>query len=229
VSRDFLSRERILEGGIRKMAESKPGVIRLMTDEDRAAWVKRLIDEHPEDDGFWVFGYGSLIWNPAFHFAERERCRVHGYRRSFCMWTLLGRGSEELPGLMLGLEHGGSCTGVVYRIDPEILEVELDIILRRELMSYTYIPTWVKAECEGRTVKAITFVMDREHERYVCNEPEEKMVRHLATASGPLGRNCDYLFDLTENLTKLDFTDHKLTRLEKKVREYQKAHDIDCD
>ncbi len=211
------------------MAESKPGVIRLMTDEDRAAWVKRIIEENSEPNGLWVFGYGSLIWNPAFHFAERLRCRVDGFRRSFCMWTLLGRGSVELPGLMLGLEQGGSCTGVVYRIEPEILEVELDILLRRELMSYTYIPTWVQAECEGRDVRAITFVMDRDHERYVCDEPEEKMVRHLATAVGPLGRNCDYLYDLVETLEELEFSDQELESLAEKVRAYQRAHGIDCD
>lgn len=229
MSRDYLSRERILEGGIRKLAESKPGVIRLMTDEDRAAWVKRLISENPEPEGLWVYGYGSLIWNPAFHFVERLRCHVQGFHRSFCMWTMLGRGSEELPGLMLGLEQGGSSNGVVYRIDPEVLEVELDIILRRELMSYTYIPTWVTAQCEGRKVQAITFVMDPEHERYACNEPEEKMIRILATAAGPLGRNCDYLYDLVETLESLEFKDDTLEDLAEKVREYQQANGIDCD
>lgn len=203
------------------MAEARPGVIRLTTDEERDAWVRRVINDNRESDGVWVFGYGSLIWNPAFHFAERLKCEVEGYHRSFCMWTKLGRGSEEFPGLMLGLETGGSTNGVVYRVAPEQAEMELDILFRRELMSNTYNPTWVTAECEGRTISAITFVMDPEHERYYDGACGDTMVRHLADAVGPLGRNCDYLFQLVEHLSELDYDDPSLRELAAQVRAYQ--------
>lgn len=209
---------------MRQIAEQTPGLMRLMSDEDRDAWVRRVIDEAPGLDAIWVFGYGSLIWNPAFHWCDKIRGEVDGFHRSFCLWTKLGRGSEENPGLMLGLEPGGSCNGLAYRIAEDAVETELDIIFRRELLSYAYLPTWVDVKTENRTIKAITFVMDQDHERYVGEIDEQTMIRHLATAVGPLGRNCDYLYNLVENLDALSYQDAHMTYLAKNVRAWQKEN-----
>lgn len=222
----YLNRDTILEGNMRRIAEAKPGLVRLMTDAERDAWVQRMIDTAPSMDEVWVFGYGSLIWNPAFHFAEKLSGRIHGYHRSFCMWTKLGRGCDENPGLMLGLERGGSSTGVAYRIDASQVHTELDILFRRELLSYAYIPTWVSFASGNRRIQAITMVMDQNHERYCTGQNEETVVRHISTAIGPLGRNCDYLFDLVDHLDELGFNDRKLKTLAKNVRAYQGANNI---
>ena len=87
-----------------------------MTAEEREAQIKNMLAQAPHPDSVWVFGFGSLIWNPAFHFAERRVARIHGFHRKFCLWARAGRGSPESPGLMLSLEAGGSCTGVAYRL-----------------------------------------------------------------------------------------------------------------
>ena len=219
-----LSRQAILDGHIRRLAESRPGAIRLMSDEDRALAVQEALSQAPSPDEVWIFAYGSLIWNPAIHFAEREKVLVDGFHRSFCFWTVLGRGCEENPGLMMGLEPGGSSNGLAYRIDADDLDTEMDILFRRELMSYVYKPTWVDAtlaESPDKTIKVLAFVVDPEHERFCGELDESTLVRHIATASGPLGRNCDYLFQLTEHLRELGFTDEPLLELEARVRSYQ--------
>ena len=219
-----LSRQAILDGHIRRLAESRPGAIRLMSDEDRALAVQEALSQAPSLNDVWIFAYGSLIWNPAIHFAEREKVLVDGFHRSFCFWTVLGRGCEENPGLMMGLEPGGSSNGLAYRIDADDLDTEMDILFRRELMSYVYKPTWVDAtlaESPDKTIKVLAFVVDPEHERFCGELDEPTLVRHIATASGPLGRNCDYLFQLTEHLRELGFTDESLLELEARVRSYQ--------
>ncbi len=196
-----------------------------MSDEDRADSIRQALAQAPSHDDVWIFAYGSLIWNPAIHFADRERVLVNGFHRSFCFWTVLGRGCEDNPGLMMGLEPGGECSGVAYRIDAAVLDTELDILFRRELMSYVYEPTWVDAslaETPEKTIKVLAFVVDPQHERFCGELDEETLVRHIATASGPIGRNCDYLFQLTEHLQELGFADESLLELEAKVRRYQK-------
>jgi cation transport protein ChaC len=226
VSEEPLNRESILNGDMRKLAESQPGLVRLMSDEDRARWIDTTLSQAPSMDQIWVFAYGSLIWNPAFIWAEQFPCTIAGYHRSFCFWTRLGRGCEENPGLMMGLEPGGHCSGVAYRIDASKVDSEIDILFRRELISHAYIPTWVEAReaNSNSTVQAITFVMDPTHERYCGGLDREQSIRHIATAKGPLGRNCDYLFSLVEHLQKLAFTDPELEQLAIDVAAFQHAH-----
>lgn len=219
-----LNRQSILDGHIRRMAESSPGAIRLMTDEDRALSMEKALAQAPSLDEVWIFAYGSLIWNPAIHYADREKVIVEGFHRSFCFWTVLGRGCEDNPGLMMGLEPGGGSNGLAYRIDAADLDVELDILFRRELMSYVYEPTWVDATLADdpqQSMKVLAFVVDPQHERFCGELDDDTLVRHIATARGPLGRNCDYLFQLTEHLTDLGFQDESLLELEAKVRRYQ--------
>src|SRR3546814_9302515 len=112
----------------------------------------------------WLFGYGSLIWNPAFDYAEKRPATVHGLHRRFCLQTHLGRGSRERPGLVLALDRGGSCRGVVLRIAPENVESELDIVWRREMISHSYRPTWVTAQTSDGPVRAIGFAINRSEE-----------------------------------------------------------------
>jgi len=171
----------------------------------------------------WVFGYGSLIWNPAFHFAERRVGRVHGYHRRFCLWVHLGRGSSEQPGLMLGLERGGSCEGVALRIPREAAETELEIIWRREMVSGAYRPHWVTVRGDGPALRAIAFVINHHHPRYAGRVPEEVVVETVAAANGPLGACADYLFNTVEHLQELGIRDHALETLRRRVAAAREA------
>src|SRR5690606_34050044 len=100
MSRYKLTRESILDGSLRASSQALLGPhARFMSDEERARQIEEVIAEAPDADRIWVFGYGSLMWNPAFHFAERRPARIHGYHRQFCLWARAGRGSPDRPGL----------------------------------------------------------------------------------------------------------------------------------
>src|SRR5258708_23940298 len=101
------------------------------------------------------------MWNPAIEFAEQQPCLVEGWRRSFCFWTPLGRGTPELPGLMLALEAGDGCEGIAYRIAPDHVRSELAILWNREMLAGGYPPRWVSTKLrDGRVVPAVTFLVD---------------------------------------------------------------------
>ncbi len=222
-----ISRESLLNGEIQKLAESRPGLINLMPDDVRTKLVQETIDNAPDQSEFRVFAYGSLIWNPAIEIESTYRCSITGYHRSFCFWTVLGRGSQELPGLMMGLESGGTCDGVAYSIAQDKLETELDLLFRREMMSYVYKPTWVKARYEndyGIGNDVLAFVVDPENDRYCTDLDEETLVRSLALAEGPIGKNCDYLYQLVEHLEELGYEDPEMTALADKVRKFQETY-----
>jgi len=219
-----INRESLLNGEMRKLVESRPGAVEIMSDAVREQLVADTIAAAPEQDSFRVFAYGSLIWNPAIEFESRHRCTIEGYHRSFCFWTVLGRGSEDCPGLMMGLEPGGHCDGIAYSIAPDQLQSELDILFRREMISNVYKPTWVTAsylDTPGISDQLLTFVIDPENDRF-CGQLEENIiVDTLSKAVGPLGRNCDYLYQLVEHLDELGFEDPVMTGLAKKVRQHQ--------
>lgn len=219
-----ISRESLLNGDIHKLAASRPGQIALMPQDVREKLVRDTISNAPDKAEFRIFAYGSLIWNPAIEIESTYRCSISGYHRSFCFWTVLGRGCADQPGLMMGLESGGSCDGVAYSIARDKLETELDILFRRELLSYIYKPTWVKASFENAPntgTEVLAFVVDSEHDRYCGDLDEDTMVKSLAVAEGPLGKNRDYLYQLVEHLQELGYEEPELTELAAKVKAYQ--------
>lgn len=168
----LLTREALLDGSAREYILRNSEMRRLvLPDADREASLRATLKEAPAGGDVWVFGYGSLIWNPAFHFVEKRTARIHGYHRRFCLWTPLWRGSAENPGLMLGLERGGACSGVMFRIAQEAVDSELDILWRREMFTGAYRPTWVSVRSHGEPFPAITFVINRDNSRYAGRSP----------------------------------------------------------
>lgn len=219
-----LTRESILAGTLRASATQLlgPGT-KFMTDEERTRQIGEMLARAPDPERVWVFGFGSLIWNPAFHYAERRTAHVHGFHRQFCLWAKAGRGSPERPGLMLAIERGGSCHGVAYRIAPESVRSELDVLWRREMLTGAYRPVWVAARTPQGIAHAITFAANRSHERYVRGLDVHETARLLDTGAGPLGTCCDYLFDTVEHLRALGIRDKRLEVLERHVRERRAA------
>lgn len=220
-----ITRESILNGTIRRLVEQSGDDGRLMTDQERELIVEKMIETAPSRDSIWIFGYGSLIWNPAVHFTEKLQGKVHGYHRRFCLWSTIGRGSPSKPGLMLGLERGGSCNGIFYRIDRREIRSELDIVFRRELITAAYRPTWVSAHISDKSpFRAIAFVINRDHNRYAGALDDETVIQTIAEAKGTLGSCSDYLYETVLQLDNLGMPDRRLASIARHVR--QRKHEL---
>ncbi len=216
----LITRESLLDGSHHARVRAGQGPnVRFMTDEERSAHVAQILARAPRPGRIWIFGYGSLMWNPAFHYVERRTARVYGFHRQFCLWARGGRGSPERPGLMLSLESGGSCAGVAYRIAPEAATAELDVVWRREMASWSYRPLWVTAHTGRGPEPAIVFAVNRSHERYVPGLDTETIARYLATGAGLNGSCREYLFDTAEHLLELGIRDRRMEMLAHRVRE----------
>jgi cation transport protein ChaC len=189
----------------------------MMSEAELEASIAATLAARPGSVPVWLFGYGSLIWNPAFHFVERRVGIIHGFHRRFCLWTHLGRGTPERPGLTLGLDRGGACRGVLFRIAEREVASELGIVWRREMVSGAYQPRWVEAASESGPVRAIAFVINHAHPRYAGLLPEARVIETIAAAAGRLGPCADYLFNTVAHLDALGIEDRPMRRLRKRV------------
>ena len=194
-----LTRDQIKNGDVRKMIADLGITMRLLSDDELAASRAATLAGADLSGGVWLFGYGSLIWNPAFHFTDRLTGTVFGHHRRFCLWTHLGRGCPDRPGLVLGLERGGSCRGVAFHIGPDAVEEELTIVWRREMLSGAYVPRWVDVHTALGAVRAITFVINHAHERYARFLPDDHVAEVIAAAEGFLGPCADYLINTVDH------------------------------
>lgn len=212
-----LTRESILSGHVAAMVRTVDPSVEILSDRALRQSRDALLADHGGGD-LWVFAYGSLIWNPAFHHAERRAARLHGYHRRFCLRTELGRGSPGRPGLMLALEAGGSCTGMAYRISAAEVEQESLILWKREMIVGSYEPRWVVVDGAGPDRRAITFVMNKTHPMYAGRLSRAEIVDTLATSQGMLGRGCDYIYNLVDALASAGIQDRALVSIASAVR-----------
>ena len=157
-----LKREDILQGHIEEFAmeAERLGLFQRMTPLERQQSKQEILSILPKGQDVWLFGYGSLMWNPIIHYVERRPGHIFGFHRSYCLRTSVGRGTPEQPGLTLGLERGGSCRGLLFRISGKIAEDELDFVWNREMISRAYMPRLMNAYTKDGTVRAITFVIN---------------------------------------------------------------------
>jgi cation transport protein ChaC len=212
-----LTRESIQSGLVHKLIAEHGLEMRVLSADELAASRRKALAGADLSAGAWLFGYGSLIWNPAFHFTGRLTGRIWGYHRRFCLWTHLGRGRPERPGLVLGLERGGCCQGVAFHIAPGSVEEELEIVWRREMLSGAYLPRWVDVQTAAGKVRAIAFVINPAHERYAQLLSDDEIAQVIATASGWLGPCADYLVNTVDHLRALGIHDCPLERLRARV------------
>ncbi|MCC5974533.1 MAG: gamma-glutamylcyclotransferase [Rubellimicrobium sp.] len=169
---------------------------------------------------FWVFGYGSLLWNPGFAPIETVAARADGWHRSFCMLSIHHRGTEDDPGLVLALDAapGASCAGLAMRVPASGSAGVLAMLRARELVSSAYLERHLPVElADGRMVTALSYVIDPDHRQYCRFEPEVQ-ARMIARAHGGRGPNADYLFNTAAHLRALALQDPELDRLEVMVR-----------
>ena len=168
----------------------------------------------------WVFGYGSLIWNPEFPVAERRIARASGWHRSFCMRSIHHRGTETAPGLVLALDAapGAVCDGVAFRVEPGTEAETLAALRERELISSAYLEREVTLDlAEGGQVRALAYVIDPAHVQYCGGLPLEEQARIIADAVGGRGPNRDYLFATAQHLADLGIADTDLEWLAARV------------
>lgn len=168
----------------------------------------------------WVFGYGSLLWDPGFTPVRKVKACLKDYHRSFCMLSIHHRGSEEDPGLVLALDtqDGGQCTGVAF----QVAEAEEDAVLaqlrERELISSAYYEDTVNLTCDsGEVIPALAYIINRDHVQY-CQFDLEKQAQIIAQAVGGRGPNTEYLFNTSEHLTDLNIKDADMEWLVQRVR-----------
>ncbi len=172
----------------------------------------------------WVFGYGSLMWEPGFGWAERRMARLEGFHRSFCMWSIHHRGTPERPGLVLALDAqaGAACDGVAYRVPAPEAAAVTDYLRDRELVSSAYLETrQTVALAGGAQVAALTFIVDTTHSQYCAGLALERQAQVIAAATGGRGPNPDYLWNTVAHLAELGIRDADLEWLDARVRALQ--------
>lgn len=169
----------------------------------------------------WVFGYGSLLWNPGFEPVEKVTAVLADYHRSFCMLSIHHRGTVEKPGLVLALDAspGAICTGVALRVDPPEEDRVLSYLRDRELVSSAYYEERVPLTlADGRVVQALGYIIDPDHEQY-CRFDLEQQAQMIARSAGGRGPNPEYLFNTAAHLAKMGIRDPDMEWLVSRVRE----------
>ena len=161
---------------------------------------------------FWVFGYGSLMWNPGFAYVAAEPALIHGYHRALCVLSHIYRGTQDVPGLVLGLDRGGSCHGVAFRVDEAEWPVALAYLRAREQVTMVYVETDVPARLlrTGETVNALTYVVDRGHQQYARHLSEDQLVTMVRNGVGKAGSCRDYVISTADHLRSLNIEDRHL-------------------
>ena len=172
-----------------------------------------------EGEDLWVYAYGPLMWDPSFHFSELRLASLEGYARRFSYRSSLGRGTPELPGLMLTLEKApGRCHGLAFRIDAALAEAESRILWRREMLRGGYVPTLAPVATTHGEVAAVVFACNVAHPDYLGNLPLAEKAAVIARAAGFNGSNRAYLEHLASLLHCVQAEDEYVTQLLDQVR-----------
>lgn len=195
-----------------------------LTDDELGPGLTQALARRPKaGESLWVFGYGSLIWQPEFAFTERRIGTVRGYHRRFCLLQRRFRGSVERPGLVLALDRGGLCRGVAFRLADDDPHATLLPVWRREMRGNGYLGRWVTVETDQGPVTALTFVVNRASDRYTGRLTEPEIADRIATGAGHLGPSAEYLFRTAEACAREGILDLHLWTLQALVAERLEA------
>ena len=157
-----ITRDTLQSWRVALLARDRDGAEARIAAEDQLLESRRLIISDNDDvSDLWVFGYGSLIYNPIIEHSQRAIASIYGYHRRLCLWTEIGRGSPDCPGLVLSLDRGGSCKGVAFRLSPKNAIDELDLLWRREMMTMAYRPRLLSLHTDLGLKRGLAFVADR--------------------------------------------------------------------
>jgi glutathione-specific gamma-glutamylcyclotransferase len=197
------------------MTLAEPQLISPYPIDPMPGWV---IDLRVSSEPVWVFAYGSLMWNPEMRFEEALPARVYGYHRSFCLYSPEYRGTREKPGLVLGLDRGGSCRGIAYRLPQATLADEIDLLWTREMTGFVYHMTKLRMMTTDGAVDGYAFTVRRDSSDYAGRLTPEAVARIVATSKGDRGTGRDYLVSTVQHLEQLGIADGALHHIERLVR-----------
>ena len=182
--------------------------------------------DHADED-LWVFGYGSLIWRPGFEYLERAPANTIGLHRSLCVYSFDHRGTPEQPGLVLGLDFGGACRGIAYRVAAKERPPTLAYLREREQTTFVYREVvrgvWLEGKPERR-VDALCYVVDRGHAQYAGRLTHDRQLQIVLHAHGASGTNRDYVIETVKSLEALNIVDHDLHVLAERLKGSPNAH-----
>jgi cation transport protein ChaC len=173
------------------------------------------------DDDWWVFAYGSLMWRPGFDFLERRNARLMGAHRALCVYSFVHRGTPERPGLVLGLDRGGNCRGVAYRVAAAKRTQTVEYLRAREQVTMVYREAWRRIWLDDdptRNVRALCYMVDRGHEQFAGRLTLEQQLHHVRQGHGRSGNNRDYVIETVGALEELGFRDRELHLLAERLK-----------
>ena len=185
----------------------------LNSDETREQNRQATLKDRADGD-VWVFAYGSLMWDPAFRFSEVRRARAPDHERRFILKDILGaRGNPDAPGLMAALDHGEGCDGLLFRIPDAIVNVETEILWRREYIAPGYIPSFITASTDDTNLSALAFVADHDAEHICGDISRDEQIACLANGTGILGTSVEYLENICSYFAILGIDDEECASL----------------
>ncbi len=190
---------------------------RALDDEQLSVSLTTTLAAKPKGAGWWIFAYGSLLWNPLFPVAEAKIATLRGLHRRFCVWSVASRGTPAAPGLVLGLDRGGSCRGVALRLPSPLALDELHLLWRREMVVGVYEPRWVEVEVDGGRRIALAFVVRRDHPQYAGRRSLDDEARVIGCACGAFGSSLEYLRHTRDALARQGIVDGYMERLSAKL------------
>ncbi len=165
-------------------------------------------------NNLWVFGYGSLMWDPGFPHVESQSARMYGFHRRLCLWSTRYRGTEKNPGLVAGLDQGGSCTGMAFRVSDADVDATLDYLFERELATNSYKPTMTPIHLQsGDIAQALTFVSIVTHPQYAPKMDAHSAMEFIRKAQGPRGTNTEYLLNTVQYLDALGIQNTEIHKI----------------
>lgn len=178
------------------------------------------MDGHlPDTRNFWIFGYGSLMWRPGFAFEERQAAWLYGYHRCLCIRSTVYRGTPERPGLVMGLDRGGSVRGIAFRIAPASVKETLAYLDEREQITKVYCPKVFKIRLDDRrVVRAYTFVARHDHEQYAGKLTPDQAACYIAQGHGQMGSSLEYVENTCRHLQQIGISDAALKDVLRRAR-----------
>ena len=180
--------------------------------------------DYAEIDELWVFGYGSLMWRPGFNFVEKAAAKCLGYKRKFCIKSVVYRGTAENPGLVLGLDKGGNTHGMAFKIANDERAQVLEYLRDRELVTSVYSEQIQAIEIEGHgVVQGLVYVAIQDHKQYIGGLSLAEQAEIIAFSNGQAGAGFDYLYSTCQSLRALNIFDPALAELEDRVKKLIEA------
>jgi len=183
-----------------------------------------MASERQEDGDLWIFGYGSLMWRPGFAALERAPAQLRGLHRALCVYSFVHRGRPEQPGLVLGLDRGGMCRGIAYRVAASTRAQTIAYLRGREQVTAVYRETTRRIDLEdgsGRQVRALCYMVDRDHPQYAGRLSMVECLHYVCQGHGQSGHNRDYVIETVRALEELGYRETRLHLIAEHLDKHQ--------